>query len=285
MKILLKSGLAVFLLNILTGCAHKTFPVGNYQTTPVIADGNLNEWVTPLRFASNGGQVSYNVTNDKENIYISLQTHDGATAIKILRAGVIIYIDPSAGQSKKTALSFPLPTSAPILAKNTSFNGQEPKVNEIREGLLLQANIFSTAGFINMENKVYDVSDKSKIKVGILSGANNGLGYEATIPLKYIFEVNNIVREALQNITVGIVINAIKVKPKNRSNNASNDNFAGSNSGGMRGGGRGRSMGGMSSGNDRGNSNMDKNNPQIPGGAALFKQDANWYTFKLAGKN
>lgn len=283
MKILIKAGLAVFLLNVLSGCSHKTFPVGNYQTTPVVTDGDLNEWETPLRFASNGGQVSYNVTNDKENIYISLQTHDEATAIKILRAGVNIYIDPSAGQSKKIALTFPLPTSAPITAKNTTTEGAIPKANEIREGLLLQANIFSTAGFINMENKVYDVSDKSKIKVGILSGANNGLGYEATIPLKYIFEEKNIVRGASQNITVGIVINAIKVKTQSRGNNSTNDNFSGGNSG-MRGGGRGRGMGGMGGGGSRGNRNMGNNYPQTPGGAALFKQDANWYTFKLADK-
>lgn len=281
MKILINTGFAILLLNVLTRCSHKTFPVGNYQTTKVVTDGDLNEWDTPLRFASNGGQVSYNITNDKENIYISLQTHDEATAIKILRAGVNIYIDPSAGQSKKINLSFPLPTTAPVTSKNTLVQGSVPNASEIREGLLLQANIFSTAGFINMENKVYDVSDKSKIKVGIMSGANNGLGYEATIPLKYIFEDKNIVRGQSQNITVGILINAVKVKTQNRGNNANNDNFSGS---GMRGGGRGRGMGGMGGGNSRGNRNIENNYPQTPGGAALFKQDVNWYTFKLADK-
>ena len=282
MKILIKAGLALFIFNILTSCAHKIFPVGTYQTTPIVVDGNLNEWETPLRFASNGGQVSYNVTNDKENIYISLQTHDEATAIKILRAGINIYFDPAAGQNKKIDLAFPLPTEAPITAKKTGAEGSIPKANEIREGLLLQANIFKTAGFINMDNKVYDVSDKSKIKVALMLGENSSLGYEATIPLKYIFEDKNIVKGQLQNITVGIVINAVKVKTQYRGNNSGNNNFSGG-SNGMRGGGRGR--GGMGGGgNNRGNRNMENNYPQTPGGAALFKQDANWYTFKLADK-
>ena len=266
---------AIILTVAISSCAHKIFPTGNYQETTVAVDGDLNEWNTPLRFNSNGGQVQYNVTNDKTNLYISLQTYDEATAVKILRAGVNIFIDPAAKEGKKMNLAFPLPNSSALAAPNTPKTeiAKQDK-NEIRQVLLSQANIFSVAGFKEVADKVYDVTDKSKIQVALKSGAGNGLGYEAVIPLKYIFG-----DAPAENISVGIVLNAVKIKSDYRGNN--NNNFGG----GMRGGGRGRNGGGNYNRSNTTDYNESRNaNLQTPGGAALAKKDASWYSFKLAIK-
>ena len=71
-----------FLIFFIQSCSHKEYAICTYQDTAVVADGKLNEWNLPLRFGSSTGLVQYNITNDKENIYVSLQTHDEALQLK-----------------------------------------------------------------------------------------------------------------------------------------------------------------------------------------------------------
>ena len=279
-----------FLIGFLQSCSHKDYPEGTYQETAVIADGDLNEWNLPLRFGSSTGLAQYNITNDNENIYISLQTHDDATVIKILRAGVNIYIDPSAGHSKKINLAFPLPASVPFSEfKNNGTAGVKPDRSEMRKSLLIQANVFKTTGFQDMEDRSYDVSDKSKIKVAVKSGTDNSLCYEAIIPLKYIYKNNNFTKEKNKNLSVAVQINAMAGGSNYNRQSPSGNSSYGS---GMRGGGgrRGGMGGGMNSGmggggRRSGNYNPgESNNAQTVDRTALTKADVNWYNFKLALK-
>jgi hypothetical protein len=289
MKDCIKAVLIIFLFNILTGCSNKTYPTGTYQERPVNVDGDLSEWNEPLRFSSSGGQVQYNVTNDNDNIYISLETHDDATALKILRAGVNIYIDPATGQSKNICVAFPLANPSAAPEKNANAGGMKHDTKELRQVLLIQANTFSVTGFQNMENRLYDVSDKSRIKVAMKPEPNNGLGYEAAIPMQYIFGNTTVPKNAARNISVGIVINAMKSEGGNYKNSNTSSGYSGGSHGGGHGGG-GRGMGGGGGGNYRGNNtngNTESTDPgaQTPDRMALYKQDANWYKFKLAAKN
>jgi hypothetical protein len=286
-----KNGIKIFvvisLLNGLIGCSNKTYPTGTYQEAAVTVDGDLKEWNEPLRFGSTGGQVQYNITNDNENIYISLETPDEATATKILRAGINIYFDPAAGSSKNTCLAFPL-ANTNLPPKKINSGGGKPDLNGFRQGLLIQAISFTTAGFKNMENRVYDVSDKKGIKVALKSLPNNGLGYEAVIPMQYIFgntaAANN---NGNRKINVGIIINAMKAEGQNQRNMG---NTSSGSAGGMHGGGRGgggRGMGGGGNHQRSGNSeNKESSEPgvQTPDKTALYKADVNWYKFKLATK-
>ncbi len=284
MKDLIKAGFIISFINILTGCSNKTYPTGTYQETAVTVDGDLKEWNEPLRFASSNGLVQYNVTNDNDNIYVSLETHDDATAIKILQAGVNIYFDPAAGQSKNICLAFPLsnPSSAPQ-PKTMNTDGMKSGKNELRQVLLLEAITFSATGFQNMENRLYDVKDKSKIKVAIKSEVNNGLGYEAVIPMQYIFGNTSGANNTGHNMSVGIIINA----KKNAGENYKNSNTASGNGSGMHGGGRGGMGRGGGGGNyHRNNTTSENTDPgtQTPDRTSLYKQDTNWYKFKLAVK-
>ena len=267
-----------FLMALLVSCSHKEYPAGTFQDTPVVADGELGEWSLPLRFGSSTGLVQYNITNDNENIYISLQTHDEATAIRILRAGVNIYIDPEAGHSKKINLAFPLPLSAGFADTKNNNSGKTDRT-EMKQSLLIQATAFKATGFQNMEDRMYDVSDKSKIKVAIKSEPDNSLGYEAVVPLKYIYGNSNFTKEKNKNLSVAVQINASTGGRDNtRPGGSGNSNY----NGGMRGGGGGR-RGGMGSGGYRsGNNNYG---PSSANGNTSAKADVNWYSFKLASKN
>ena len=39
---------------VLGSCAHQLAPYGHYQDTPVVADGNTEDWNLPLRFSNPG---------------------------------------------------------------------------------------------------------------------------------------------------------------------------------------------------------------------------------------
>jgi hypothetical protein len=275
MKIFLSATLLLSALAFLAGCSSKTYPATNYQQAPITADGNLSEWNRPLKFISSGGQMQYNVTNDDSNIYVSVETHDEATVTKMLRAGIDVYIDAAGGESKKTMLAFPLPNSEVHPQKRTN-NDAASAANakaEMRQELLVQANLFTAAGFNNMENRSYDMKDQSKIKVGLKQESENGLGYEAVIPIKYIFD--NLSDKNKKNISVGIVINAMK-----EGGGRTGGNAAGRPQ--MSGGGSGRGMHGGGGGGMRSGRSSGEGDASIPDRTAMTKQDANWYKFKLA---
>ena len=283
MKLFLSTSLLLAALTFI-GCSSKTYPVANYQQASVIADGNLSEWNHPLKFISSGGQMQYNITNDDSNLYISLETHDEATVTKILRAGIDVYIDAEGGESKKVMLAFPLPNND-VHPEKRSTNDAAAAANakaEMRQELLIQANLFTVAGFKNMENRSYDINDQSRISVGLKQEPENGLGYEAAIPFKYIFADPSAKNK--KNISVGIVINAMKEGSQHAGggNAAGRGQMPGGGGRGMGGGGGGRGMHGGGGGGTRPTRSGGEGDASIPDRTAMMKQDVNWYKFKLA---
>src|SRR5579863_10004437 len=53
--------------------------------------------------------LGYAVSNDKENLYITVETGDPATQLKILRQGLTVWIDKTGGKEEETAINFPIP--------------------------------------------------------------------------------------------------------------------------------------------------------------------------------
>ncbi len=45
---------------------------GIYQSEAISIDGNMNDWILPLRFSNPDYTMHYSVTNDDKNIYICL---------------------------------------------------------------------------------------------------------------------------------------------------------------------------------------------------------------------
>jgi hypothetical protein len=90
------------------------------------------------------------------------------------------------------------------------------------------------------------------------------------------------------NLSVGIIINAMKMEGEKYRNTANSSGAGtGMHAGGHGGGGGGRGMGG--GGNyhkSSANENSENRDPaaQMPDRNAIYKQDTNWYTFKLADK-
>jgi hypothetical protein len=247
-------GFACFMLFI-TGCSNSLAPVGHYQDRSVVADGNADDWSTPLRFSNSEHTFQYSVTNDKRNVYICIITNNEATILRMLRSGMTIYFDPKGEKNKTTSLEFPVRKAQ----ENTNNNGNpltEESVKNSEDELLLQSNFFNTTGFVNFENGQYNVDDKTgDIKVAIKLHDDSSFVYEAVVPLKNIPGIDPNAKKT-KNFSVGIAV-SYAAYAKN-SNGPFRPSF------GM----RGMRFGG---GGSRGGSSRNQT-----------KEEDEWYTFRSA---
>lgn len=252
---------------LFTGCAHKLAPEGHYQDTPVVADGSPDDWSLPLRFSNENYTLQYNVTNDSKNIYICVLSRDEATQLRMLRAGMTIYFDPKGDKNKEIGLHFPLRKQSDPEGGRIRYNGAGNDRSVAKEELLLQSDFYGTTGFSAIENGQFGVADpKSPFQVTMkLRNQDSLLVYEVVIPVKNILGMDLSARSARKNFSVGIVLNPV-LSPGGH-NRGARPSFGGG------GGGMHMSMGGMRGG---------RRNYGDSGNSPASKEEADWYTFRLA---
>jgi hypothetical protein len=268
----------LFTILLFSNCSPKQYEIGKYQNDPIIADGDANDWGLPLRFGSEEGSLQYSITNDKENLYISVATNNQQTQMSILRAGLKICFDPKGNKSSDIALIYPYkdPMEAGPRGRNDNRN-TDP--NLIKQKMMLDADIFNTIGFLNMENRIYDLKDTSHFKVGMNYDKYNNLVFEAIVPIKNVI-TTPINFKKTPSISVGIIVNNFGAGGARPNGSGEAGNYR-SGSGGMGGGGmRGGGHGGMGGGGMRGGGGgMNRD-----GNYNASKQIINWYQFKLASE-
>jgi hypothetical protein len=258
---------------LLTSCSHKLAPSGNYQTTPVVADGVPDEWKLPLRFSNESYTLQYTVTNDNKNIYICILSRDEATQLRMLRNGMSVCFDPKGEKNKNISIAFPIRKQPePDAYRNRSGNPiTAADMKSRKEQLLLQSDYYNTIGFQHIENGQYALKDnKSDIQVAMkLNNEDSLLVYEAIVPIKDVLGADLSPKSESRNFSVGIVLNAAP------GQGGGNGNYSRPSYGGMRGGMMGmRGMGG-----GRGNYGSSQR-------SAGAKEETDWYQFQLAsGKN
>jgi hypothetical protein len=270
-----------------SNCSPKQYEIGKYQNDIIIADGDASDWGLPLRFGSEEGSLQYSITNDKENFYISVASNNQQTQMSILRTGLKIYFDPKGNKATDICLTYPYkdPIESGPRGRNENKN-TDP--NLIKQKMILDADIYSTAGFINMENRIYDLKDTSHFKVGMNFDKYNNLIFEAIVPIKNVL-ANPVNFKKAPSISVGIIVNnfgngGARPNGENANYRSGGESMSGGGmrgggmGGGMRGGGRG-GMGGGMGGGMRGGGGISRS-----GGYNGSKQIVNWYQFKLASE-
>jgi len=229
--VLLAAGLAL----VLESCSPQLAPIGHYQATQVVADGNAGDWEVPLRFSNSEHTFQYSITNDRKNIYICIISDNQATQLRMLRYGITVYFDPKGEKNKNISLEFPVRKTDDNSYNNSNSITASSEKNAAN-ALLLQSNYFNTSGFSNIENGQFSVeSKKSDIKVAIKLHDDSTLVYEAIVPFNDIPGIDP-TESKIKNFSVGI---AVSYSPfaRNNSNNSMRPSFG---MHGMRFGGGGR---------------------------------------------
>ena len=58
-----------------------------WQVTPIVIDGNDNEWSHPFNFYDNQSALIFSISNDSKNLYICFSNNDRMKTGKMMKAG------------------------------------------------------------------------------------------------------------------------------------------------------------------------------------------------------
>jgi hypothetical protein len=243
---------SLLLISVMTSCKPDLYQT-KWQSTPVIADGSPQEWKLPLRFYDAKSHLSYSVTNDLENLYICVRITEEAGQMKVMRAGMQVWIDTTGKNDQSIGILFPQRVqTAPADAPR-----QEGKERGTRDpGAPKGAGIATRNRFLQDYKEMQLTGFHAPIRgavplindFGINLGINwdsskydnsNIMFYEAVIPFRTFFKNKLSPSDSTRKFGMSIVVNALPA-PKSSGG-------GGSRGGGSTGGG-GMSGGGMHGG-------------------------------------
>lgn len=252
----------------ISGCSHTLAPLAHYQSTPVVADGNADDWTLPLRFTNADYTLQYNITNDNSNLYVCLISRDEPTVLRMLRAGITLYFDPKGQNARNISLHYPLRKQPDPSIRNRNGEPLTAGSDSLwKQELINQSDSYGTTGMTGIDNGQFGVTDtKAPIRVGLqLHNHDSLLVYEAVIPLAALFGPDFGSRSPKKPVSVGVVLNT-----PSGQRLASGPRYG-------RGRGLGLRMNGMAMGGHR---DDGSNSDHLP-----IREDASWYQFRLAAQH
>ena len=201
--------------------------------------------------------ISFNVSNNDTNIYISAVFHDRQSYIKIMRGGLIVYFDPSGKKKKQYQLKIERSQDQKIdMAAMSSRMGMDPSAKAQDLPAVIDASFTKVTWDKGDDNEFVFYRNMLKDPISVELGSNQASEFvlEIKMPLK------ELPLEAGQNLfSMGIESGAISTSGMQRSPSSSAMRGSGGGGGGGRSGGGGggsggRSGGGMSGGKSGGGS-------------------------------
>ena len=297
--------IAVITFNSCGSTKHTTHKrlAGTWQTQPILVDGSNKDWPSPYPEYDDKAQIGYSVSNDKDNLYITVETGDPATQLKIIKEGLTVWIDRQGEKNEQTAINFPIPSPATETKSTEARGGQghmqpgdgssaaqqkqrmelEDRVKKAMAG----AKEYSLQGFkaCNLQFPILE-NDTCGIKVRMTIDEDNELVWKAVVPLKTFYFKPEITRaDKGRAISVCFETTAMK-RPAGqgqgsggRGGNGGGGGFRPSvGIGGMGMGGMG--MGMRTGGGRGGNRNNSQNSNDMT--ESMYKSTKTWKTFGLA---
>ena len=243
-------------LLLIYSCSHETFS-GAWQATPVKIDARINDWDIPLRFYDDGTKLNYSVTNDLNNLYICIRATNSETQLKIMRAGMKIWIDTTGNKKHDIGIFFPISSGDKMqygeLTGSDSPNYETESRHDRsknRANFLASNKEMQVVGFKPPIGGIIPIHSDSGINLNMNWDSLSTLICEIKIPFSAFYKKSLTASDNVKIFNVGIFVNGLEVSsPSGRS--AGTDM---SQPSGMPGGSYGASgMGGMNSGRLAGN--------------------------------
>ena len=170
-------------------CATIRLNKGTYQSFPIMADGRDDEWSDRDDFYEKNGFL-VKLSNDSDFLYIRLKTADINVVQKITRFGFTIWIDTTGSTNKQLGIRCPVRDMGQRRPpdQRRMVNPEEFGRNRNRNAKIVMENEkVELTGFPGLPEKLTSKLSDSPVKIGIQTGDNNELVYEAVIPLKILF--------------------------------------------------------------------------------------------------
>lgn len=229
---------------------------GTWQAQPIVIDADSKDWPSPYPNYDSKGMIGYATSNDDKYLYVTMETGDEYTQMKVLKAGMTVYIDTDGGKGQGFAIQYPLPDdNEPFEMERTQERKQSGSSYESKlihrdftqkvQRAIADANQMTIEGGLRCSGGfAITQSNPCGIKVKIGVDEYKELIWEAAIPFKALYNKDVITKQdAGRPISVCFAIKGFKKQKSGGSDNAggagSPGNGMASRTAGMGGGGRG----------------------------------------------
>jgi len=167
-------------------------------------DGRAAEWGGQFAAFNKSAQIFYTVSNDDNNIYLTVQATDEATIQKIIAHGLTFTLNGSTNKDSKqhVAITFPLFKKFDdyqSINRNLAYNPAtfltgEAVIKKVTDSLvyamnnqiITKANEFSVAGLTMAADTLIQLNNETGIKAIGLFENKNTYTFEVAIPVKYL---------------------------------------------------------------------------------------------------
>jgi hypothetical protein len=157
----------------------------HWQKDSLVIDGSDSGWTKPLAYHDEKQELSYSVSNDDRNLYITASTQNDATIIRILRGGMTLYINSHGTKDEYGAAGISFPTGNSVL-KNDNLLNNRPGLEQDKNIALRGVEDYSLFGFRTIrapETFAYGQPNAEGVELAISMSSSKELIYEAKIPL------------------------------------------------------------------------------------------------------
>ena len=196
---------------ILSSCSTTVYQ-SLWQSKSVKADGNPEEWSTPLRFYEKNSKLYYTVSNDSENLYLCIIANEEQVQMKIIQSGIQLWIDTTGKNKQQIGIMFPLADQAKnIHPSNTRVKGQNPDSRSSFKKLFIsEFKEMTVSGFRTPIEGTIPTQNNYGISVNINCDSNNVLVYEAIIPFKTFYKQTLSASDSTKILGISIIVNAMQ---------------------------------------------------------------------------
>jgi hypothetical protein len=271
------SGLSLFIgaCGIIKGSKKQDTLPGTWQLQPVTIDGDSKDWPSPYPNYDSKAMIAYATSNDKENLYITVETGDVLTQMKILEQGMVVSVDTGRKRENHFKISYPLQNDADPLEPPKTDDGQLQITRTFEQKLARQAEKANQLAFEGFSRCVggFIVTQTTPcgIKVRMRIDEYKQLVWEAKIPFKELYGKEQITAaDAERPVSVCFAIKAFKdPDAKNKQTNT---------------GTMSNPMDGTAAGRNSRQQNMPVGgqNVQVNPLQRLFESTKTWKHFRLA---
>ena len=259
---------------------------GVWAPTPVDIDGDSKEWPSPYPNYDAKGRMAYATSNDNDFLYVTMETGDELTQIKILKNGLTVSLDTGGGKSPQFTINYPMAndngsfdmSKNDMKVKNNEYGGvpNKQQFQKLKKGVEACTQ-YALEGFGDCSGG-YNVNQTApcglKVRLGL--DVYGELVWEAAIPLKSLYPASSPKPGMRTPVSVCFSTKGLK-KPDAKTDESSNTNMA---SNGMNGSGMNNP--GMRGGNSKRGGGV-KSQAEDPL-AQLYESTKTWKFFHLADK-
>ena len=155
---------------------------------------------TPLKKSG----VSYILTNDNDNIYVDLKIDDSEVQNKILRGGLIIWINMDGNTLKKMGVRYPI-GSEKQSAHNKTMQIENPVNQNVSQGNpLSMANTIELIGFFNETERHFPAENHDNFRASVRFDEVGALKYKMIMPIAKLPVRNTKEKNGTVPFTLGI---------------------------------------------------------------------------------